>query len=486
MKTLSSRILPAPSSLESALALSKSARASLGTSGRGISGGRTLSRHAFSLACVMLALFLAAPARAQTITQGEWARRMVSALGLEDQAVPRGAPASDYVEFLSGDPIPPLRIEGASAAPIPAGARVEPVAADPHLRALRAGAANAAAFYRVSVPVGGVYALRMIGEGGAQRWRLDGGRWIASPPADPSEPLAVLAGTPAAPVLPEPKLVGYFVLSRGNHTASVEIPSGGVLAAFELVRQPFPHVRPPGGWASGEALTFGVKAVTMVQLMQLEDQLPDVPRASVAREGERFEASRPARSPIGDRSPGTPSAGAWMRGGHGGAALSYQVELGKPCVYSVVARMTGRGSARFRFDGSVERSVTPPGAGERFAWLRVSTLPLNSGPHRVDVRLGDGVGLDSFKLICRDPDPEASLLLLRDLGFEEKFPNDTVTAPFAAGNLDRPYFRERMQSLLSSFFVSTGPGPLAWGPGAGPEEGVVLPSEPSDISPAVP
>jgi hypothetical protein len=129
----------------------------------------------------------------------------------------------------------------------------------------------------------------------------------------------------------------------------------------------------------------------------------------------------------------------------------------------------------------VERSVTTPGPGERFEWLRVSTLPLDGGAHRVDVRLGDGVGLDILRFVCRDPDPAASMLLLRDLGFQEKFSSDPVTAPFAAANLDTPYFRERMQSLLSSFFVSTGSGPFPWSPGPPPRTGVVLPPRP-DIS----
>ena len=439
------------------------------------------------LAGTILALLCAAaPAGAQTITQGAWARRIVLALGVEDQAVPAGASDSDYVQFLSGDPLPPIRIEGAAVKPIPAAARVEPDAADPRLRLLRAGGKEATATYIVRVPVGGVYALRMAGRGGAQRWRIDGGHPITSPPADPSEPIVVLAGTKPGPAQPEPRLVGYFVLSRGDHPVSVAIPAGGALAAFELVRQPFPHVRPPEGWAPAEALTFGVKAVTMVQLMQLEDQLPDVPRSSVAREGERFDDALPPHQPIGDRSPGKPSAGSWMRGGPGGAALSYRIDLREACVYSVLARMTGRGSARFRLDGRVERSVTTPGTGERFAWLRVSTLPLGAGAHRVDVRLGEGVGLDTLRLVCRDPDPEASLLLLRDLGFQEKFPGDLVTAAFAAGNLDTPYFRERMQSLLSNFFVSTGSGPYAWGPGPTPQTGIELPTEPPDISPTVP
>ncbi len=444
-------------------------------------------RPGHALGVAILALVCAATsARAQPITQGEWARRMVMALGLDDEAVRPGASDSEYVEFLSGDPLLPLRVEGAAARPIPPGARLETDAAEPRLRALRAAAGGVTATYRVRVPAGGVYALRMAGQGGAQRWRIDGGDPVTSPPADPDAPALRLAGASSSPAPSEPRLVGYFVLARGEHTLSVTIPSGGALSAFELVRQPFPHVRPPGGWDPAEPLTFGVKAVTMVQLMQIEDRLPDLPRASVTREGERFETARPARPAIADRSPGDPSAGSWMRGGPGGAALSYEVTLREACVYSVLARMAGRGSARFRLDARVERSVTTPGSGERFAWLRVSTLPLGAGAHRVDVRLGEGVGLDSFKLVCRDPDPEASLLLLRDLGFEEKFPGDPVTAPLAAGNLDTPFFRDRMQSLMASFFVSTGSGPFAWGPGSPPQTGVVLPSEPVDISPAVP
>jgi hypothetical protein len=215
--------------------------------GCGTSGG------ARALALAIAALLLAGTtARAQSITQGQWARRMVLALGLEDGAVPAGATDSDYIEFLSGDSLPPVRIEGGAVKPIPAGARVGPAASDPRLRVLHVGGGEVTATYLVRVPACGVYALRIAGQGGPQRWRIDDGQEVTSSPGDPSGPVLVPAATAPVPAVPEPKLVGFFVLTRGDHAVSVAIPPGGLLAAFELVRQPFPHVRPREGWAPGE------------------------------------------------------------------------------------------------------------------------------------------------------------------------------------------------------------------------------------------
>jgi hypothetical protein len=429
-------------------------------------------------AIFFLLVILPASSVSASITQADWARWLMAAMGVEARALPADAASVDYIEFLSGDPIAPLRVQASAAVPLPPGAQLTPDPMHPDRRWLRMGAAGGTPVFKVRVPASGVYAIRILIEGGEQRWRVDGGEPHVAGPAD--------EGRIAEPT----RLLGYFLLARGVHQVSVEIPPSGALAWFALVRQPFPHVRPPGGWQPNALLTFGVKAVTMVQAMQLEGELRDRRRWEIAREGEAFTAEGPAVVQTNDRDPGRPSADAWVRGAHGGSWVEYEFEARASCTYSLVARMAGRGSARWIVDDTVERHVTPPGEGERFQWLSVSTLPLAKGRHRVRVGLEEGAGLDVFKLLCRDPDPQASLFLLRDLGFGEKMPDEPVPASLAQENLNNAYFRARMDALLTSFFTLTTKGPGPWGASPPWDQGLLLPSPsekpPSPVSPFIP
>jgi hypothetical protein len=438
--------------------------------------GRGSLGAALALACVSTAAVGAPRAFGQVITQADWSRRMVTALGIAE-GMPSGGGTDVYAEFLAGEPIPPIRIEGAQAASLPAGARVERDPASGKFGAIRAGASGAIAEYRVRVPAGGIYAL--YAEAGdprgapaaAHHWRVDGGKPVTSQPAPG------LAGGANPPWPFNARLVGYHVLSRGEHAVSDEIPAGGKLTAFALVRQPFPHVRPPDGWRDRDALTYGVKAVTMVQAMQLEDELPELERWSVVREGERPDRvwPKPASAGAAD-APEKLSAGRWMAGTPEGVTLLYEIDLPRPCTYSVLARMAGTGGSRWILDARVERSVTPARA-DRLDWIRVTTLPLGKGRHRLGVRLTGSAGLDAIRLVCRDGDPLAALLLLRDLGFGEKSPEEPVTAEMAHSNLDNPFFRQRVEMLTASFFTFSGPGPGPWGGPPAGEGGIILPTD---------
>jgi hypothetical protein len=442
----------------------------------GIQGGRLLRREeriplrgakrpkksvgtklALLLACV-LALPAARIAEAAPISQGEWARLLAEAMGLENEIAPKGAPVSELIEFLTGDPPAVVRIEAVSADPWPANARKEPDPTLPGRRWLRAGDAAATPHYRVVVPRGGIYALRYRGQGGVQRWVVDTDDVRIGNPA--AEAVAVRTASDRLPIL-----LGYFILSRGEHAVAVKIPPAGGLQAFELVRQPFPHVRPPEGWKPEAALTYGAKAVTMVQAMQIENELPDLTRFTVQREGERFDAEITPAVQTNSETPGKPSMGAWVLGRGNGSWLVYNVDVRRWGTYSLLTRVTGRGKAQLWLDERVSRGWGGPGSPDRFTWCKVATLPLSPGRHRMDVYLEEDAGLDLLRLLYRDPRPEASLMVLRDLGFEEGAPDDPVSLNAARENLENPTFRERLELLSSSFFTHPGPGV---GPGPGP------------------
>jgi hypothetical protein len=404
-----------------------------------------------AIACAMIS----GTATAAPISQAEWARLLVEAMGIEDGIAPAGAASSDFIEFLSGDPPATVRVEAVSARPWPQRARKERDPGPPETSWLRAGSSSATPGYRVLIPRGGIYALRYRGKGRVQRWRMDAKDVRIGNPG--KETTSTPSGLPS--------LLGYFILSRGEHAVTVDIPPEGGLQAFELVRQPFPHIRPPGGWKPDVTLTYGAKAVTLVQAMQIEQELPALRRFRVQREGERFDAEiRPAIQ-TNAQAPGKPSSGAWVLGRPEGSWLVYDFDVERWGTYSLLARVTGNGNGRLLLDDRVFRAWGAPGSQERFVWRKVSTLPLTAGRHRMDVYLEEDAGFDVLRLLFRDPAPEASLMLLRDLGFEEGAPDDPVSFSAAKENLANPIFRERLESLGSSFFTQPGPGV---GPGSGP------------------
>jgi hypothetical protein len=413
---------------------------------------------AFFLVGALALPALASNAEAAPISQGEWARLLVEAMGLEKEIAPGGAPVSELIEFLAGDPPAAVRVQAVAADPWPASARKEPDSRASGRSWLRAGDAAATPRYRVVVPRGGIYAIRYRGEGDVQRWEVD---------TDD-----VRIGNPSGEAVPAraasdrlPSLLGYFILSRGEHAVTVKIPPAGGLQAFELIRQPFPHVQPPEGWKPEATLTYGAKAVTMVQAMQIEQELPDLPRFRVQREGERFDAEITPAVQTNVETPGRPSMGAWVLGRREGTWLVYNVAVERWGTYSLLTRVTGRGKGQLWVDERVNRAWGGAGSPDRFTWRKVSTLPLSAGRHRLDVHLEEDAGLDLLRLLYRDPAPEASLTLLRDLGFEEGAPNDPVSLNAARENLDNPIFRERLELLSNSFFTHSGPGV---GPAPGP------------------
>lgn len=445
------------------------------------------ARRLVSAAILAALCFFPGPsaAAAETVSQGDWARFLVEAMGLSE-AIAEGDPATrDYVDFLSGEPRAKQTVWAETVRPLPQGARRQPDAGDATRQWIRAGGEPISAHYRVKVMHPGIYALRFRGDGPPQQWRVAKGEVRMARPA--GKP-----GQAAADGAARTDLLGHFVLPRGAHDVSVEIPPGGGLLFFELLRQPFPHVRPPGGWQPGAPLTFGAKAVTMIQAMELEHELPDVARWRVEREGERYDES-PLPGVRSDSARSVKaSAGAWLRGAVRGSRAVYLLPIAKGGTYSLLARVTGGGDGRLLLNDLVERGWRGARPADHLVWRNLVTLPLQAGEQEISVSLEADAGLDVMRLIYRDTSPEAALMLLKDLGFEESAAGDPVTLNAARDNLENREFQDRVRKLLASFYTQPGAG---MGPASGPspipspgliltEKGEVTPTDtPPSISP---
>ncbi len=409
------------------------------------------------------------------ITQAAWARLLVGAMGISEAVDPSGQDDAALIEFLSGTPAPAIRVWAASAKPFPSGVQSVPGDGGDGKEGVRVGNETASVRYLIRVPQPGIYALRFVGAGDLQRWRMDGGEARLGQPSGRLSDMAASLGAEKE----MGDLLGYFLLPAGEHQVTVEIPPGGALGRFDLLRQPFPHVVPPGGWRPEAPLTFGVKAVTMVQAMQIEHELPDISKWRVQREGERYDADLlPARQ-TNEGTRDKPSEGALVQGTESGSRVLYRVQVPQPGTYTLLARVTGTGSGRLLLNDSVERAWRAPDPADRLVWNDLATLPLGGGAQGLDVRLDAGAGLDVLRLVYRDPSPEASLLLLEDLGFRESDPEAVVSTAAAIDNIENARFQERVNTLVAGFYTQPGAG---IGPGSGPfpgtSPGLVYPSAP--------
>lgn len=435
--------------------------------------------RATGITALLGALFMFLPpgsASAEPVTQGKWAQLLVEAMGLVD-AVAVGEPTTkDFIDFLSGKPAFAQKVWATSLEPFPPGAvRVPDPAREDHVW-VRATGHPVTAAYRVNLSNPGIYAIRFRGKGGAQDWRVGRGTFRRVVPGSGPEKAPATNGGSL-------DLVGYFLLPRGEQRVTVELPAGGSLLSFEILRQPFPHVRPPGGWQPEVLLTFGDKAITMIQAMELEHELPDISRWRVEREGERYDEGQIPAQRMTAGSVEKPSAGAWLKGAAEGSRVIYILPVARRGTYSLLARVTGTGEGKVLLNNLVERGWRGPKPKDHLVWRNLATLPLEKGEQTLEIALDSDAGLDVMRLIYRDPSPEASLMLLDDLGFEESAPEDLVTVNAALENLDNSSFQERIRTLLASFYTQpgTGIGPPS---GAPPivTPGLIL-TEPGEVIP---
>ncbi len=180
------------------------------------------------LICVLT--ILPVKGECQFITQGEWAKRLVKALGLEETGVPKEATINDYISLLKGGesiliPVDPLQRKNL--------------------------------ILDINVNNSGVYTLFVQGEVPEIILRVDESVFFLQNGAGKFNNL----------------YGGKYVLKRGTHKLTI-ISQNGSLRSISLVAPCMPKIEPPGGWKPENPLTFGDKAVTIIKALNMEDRLP--------------------------------------------------------------------------------------------------------------------------------------------------------------------------------------------------------------------
>jgi hypothetical protein len=422
--------------------------------GRGISGGGggaipialalaslvlPVLEAAASDSLVLLAARSTGPKR--VITHDEWAADLVEALGAA-AALPETADSSERFALLCPD-----RVELATQA----GGRRVPARSPLHAVIEPPPERDPGDPFRttVTVPASALYVLAVEGVG-AQRWVVDG-RPLAH--LDPSQ-----LGVAYAPVI--------VPLRRGPHEITVTLGPGARVERAELSAYRPLCLAPGEGWHSGQALTAGAQARTLVQVLGLERQLPR-DGAPIEIEGEAFAES----SAWGERAQGRlsppASGGGWVAAVGSPAEFSYRVRLDEPGTFSLSARVDGASPQLWSIDGRYRVTLRPGEVETGFRWLPVVSLSLAAGEHTIRLVLARGGRLDALRLVKRRSANADYVALLEDTGFAPSAPHRLVTRSAADERLSSPDFVRRLygptgaRRLLGAFAGRKGDAPLA-------------------------
>lgn len=167
----------------------------------------------------------------QFITQGEWAKRLVKAVGLEETGIPKDATISDYISLLKGGENLYIPVEQVQKNNL---------------------------FLDINVNNSGVYTLFVQAGIAKLILRMDESvRFVQNG----NDKINNLYG-------------GKYILKRGTHKLTIIPEENGSLGPIYLTAPCMPKIEPLGGWQPDRPLSFGDKAVTIIKALNMEDRLP--------------------------------------------------------------------------------------------------------------------------------------------------------------------------------------------------------------------
>jgi hypothetical protein len=368
---------------------------------------RTLLIAAAVVAGALLPVF--GDPRKAAITHAEWARLLLHGMGL-DEALATTDTASLAFAILSW--------KDSLAFPADRYQRADGVIVTAEGRAHRVLAAEdtGEVAYPVAIPQGGDYRLRL---------RLAG---------DPSRPASVellrsSAEAPSATFQLAPSVTTSWVeagtvhLDSGVYTASVELPAGTSLEALEVAPPCVAAIEPPGGWRGTQLALDTDVAVTALQAIGREDELPpsDLP---IEIPGSAFHVTQGAAAL---------SAGLdrmWLRAGPAGLEAVAFVDVPRDGLYTAsVFGVEGAGQS-WRGD-SCRKSVLCGDArnpSPEARWRALTTAAFDAGRHLFNVTLAEGASVERLRLERKRAEPEDYVATIRRLGFDPGSPGPVSRA----------------------------------------------------------
>jgi len=333
---------------------------------------------------------------------------------------------------------------------------------------------------RPTGPVGEAVYSMAVARAGDYRLRLR----IAGP--EPAEAEVAYIGdaeairsfrVPSAPLLGWVD-AGVVHLEPGAYDTAVLLPEGATLEHVELAPPCLHPIEPHGGWQPTAITTTEDVAVTVLQAVDMEYELPPAaPPLEFRGSDLRLEdGSRAVDASAGDDGS--------FRGGPRGAQVLLVANVTEPGLYTLSVFGSASGGQRWTADGCRTQALCPsPDSVER--WRVVLSGELGEGRHLLTAALGPGSSIDRIRLERKKDAPADYVATVARLGLDlgEESEVSRETAEEARRFIGRRRATQAAElcgdvlepgTLISELTSGTGPGSGGdggTGPGGGGGEG---------------
>ena len=193
---------------------------------------------------------------------------------------------------------------------------------------------------------------------------------------------------------------GTVHLEPGAYDTSVLLPRGATLEHVELAPPCLHAIEPPDGWQPTAVTTTDDAAVTVLQALDMEYELPPAAspleyRGSDLRLDDGSQAVAAATSPLAE---GT------FRGGPRGARVLLEANILEPGLntFSVFGVMTG--GQRWLADGC-RKSVVCPAPDAVPQWRVILSGHLSEGPHYFEATPGPHTVIERIRFVRKKDTP---------------------------------------------------------------------------------
>jgi hypothetical protein len=339
--------------------------------------------------------------RQSPVTHPEWARMVLRGLDLEEALAP-STRASHVFSALSWR----------ESLAYPAGHYLRSAGMELHERA------DGTRLLTVVDPIGGEATYHMaVVRGGTYRFRarvsgtseLSGHVMVDERSGGLAQRMSF--GLPADPGWVD---IGARHLDPGVYYASFQLPEGCDLEYVELAPPCLNPVEPLGGWRPTSVAHVYDVAVTTLQALDMEHELP--PAATPIEHGaEDFVVIAGEPEPLLASAPERLDA-YWLRGGASGREAILKIDIPTDGLYSVYAFADVRGGQSWTADGCQKAVLCPSNEPPR--WWPVLSNRFDAGTHSLAVNVGPGSVVQRVRIVKKKDSPLDYIATLESLGLE--------------------------------------------------------------------
>jgi hypothetical protein len=340
--------------------------------------------------------------RTSPMTHSEWARMVLRALDLLESGSGLDDQASQVFATLSGKGSRAFRADRYTK-----GTGVETFMGQDGERHVRATAEVGQLSYPLAVARGGDYRMRLR-LGGPAETEAD------VTPFGKETPVESFRILPAS--MPAWVDAGSTHLDPGAYNATVLMPRGSVLEFVEFAPPCLAPIEPRGGWRASAVASTEDVALTVLQAIDLESELPP---AAVPLEwrGSDMRVEEPSVLTAAMVADGQGLEAGTLRASTRGMTAVLVANLPEAGFYTISVFGVTPGGASWVGDGC-RKSVLCPVQDEIPRWRAILSGDFAAGPHSFTVRLGPGSTVGRLRLERKKDAAEHYVATVRRLGLE--------------------------------------------------------------------